>query len=253
MTQWQGHHPRRSKRHRQSGRHSSNVLPPRRGPNVIKHLLRRQVSRKSTCLTAPYFLILFWLQPPATHAVADLITSIDATAITSNPLLMTGFPTLLKSPKSPMLLVIPPLDFDAILSSITDGYIDPLTECFNARAFSDLRSEAPKRRLLYYFDLDDLKVINDRDGHAAGDEYIRDNAARLRATFRRYTDVIYRIGGDEFVVISDFPADLVGLESFSIGVALIQDDLEAAIVQADQLMYQNKRERKLCKQQRNAA
>ena len=150
------------------------------------------------------------------------------------------------------MLVIPTLDYDALLESLTGGYIDPLTECLNARAFSEMRSGSHARRLLYYFDLDDLKLINDRDGHKAGDEYIRDNAARLRQTFRRNTDLICRVGGDEFVVISDYPADLVGLDSFSIGVALIEDNFEAAIALADSLMYQNKRERKLCKLQ-NAA
>jgi GGDEF domain-containing protein len=145
-----------------------------------------------------------------------------------------------------MLLVIPTLDFDALLADLISGYIDPLTECLNARAFAEMRSQSHDQRLLYYFDLDDLKAINDRDGHQAGDDYIRDSAARLKDKFRRNTDIICRVGGDEFIVISDYPADLVGLGSFSFGVALIQDNFEAAIAQADTLMYQNKRAKK-CK------
>jgi diguanylate cyclase len=49
-------------------------------------------------------------------------------------------------------------------------------------------------------DLDDLKWVNDTHGHAAGDAAIGVISKSLRATFRA-TDVLARIGGDEFAVI----------------------------------------------------
>ena len=55
--------------------------------------------------------------------------------------------------------------------------------------------------LLLYIDIDGLKTTNDRGGHAAGDELLRDAANVLRSTFRD-TDTIVRMGGDEFVVLT---------------------------------------------------
>lgn len=138
-----------------------------------------------------------------------------------------------------MLLIPPQIDFQKLLEFLAEGYTDPLTGCLNTRAFRELQS--PKQKLLYYLDLDNLKSINDREGHDAGDKYISDNADKLKQTFKREDDLIFRIGGDEFIVISDYPAELTGLECFSIGVSLISQDLESAIKKADSLMYKNKR------------
>jgi diguanylate cyclase (GGDEF)-like protein len=84
---------------------------------------------------------------------------------------------------------------------------DPLTGVKNRRAFLRelkrvgafcLRYEAPAS--LLYFDLDDLKGVNDRFGHAAGDAALIAVAGRLSANVRD-SDVIGRIGGDEFAVL----------------------------------------------------
>jgi two-component system cell cycle response regulator len=52
--------------------------------------------------------------------------------------------------------------------------------------------------VLAFIDVDRLKQVNDRHGHAAGDELLRDVVAAMQTHLRSY-DPIVRIGGDEFV------------------------------------------------------
>ena len=54
--------------------------------------------------------------------------------------------------------------------------------------------------LLIFVDLDALKEINDRLGHAAGDQALVDTGTVLKSTFRE-RDIVARLGGDEFVVL----------------------------------------------------
>ncbi len=84
---------------------------------------------------------------------------------------------------------------------------DPLTTAKNRRAFiRELkriaafaqRYDAPAS--LVYIDLDDLKGINDRFGHAAGDAVLQAVADRLSSHVRE-SDVVGRMGGDEFAVL----------------------------------------------------
>ncbi|MDB5442879.1 MAG: hypothetical protein JWP73_1255, partial [Phenylobacterium sp.] len=84
---------------------------------------------------------------------------------------------------------------------------DALTPLLNRRAFLrevgrirtfSQRYGAPAS--LVYFDLDGFKSVNDRYGHAAGDAALRAVAERLLANVRE-SDLVGRMGGDEFAVI----------------------------------------------------
>lgn len=84
---------------------------------------------------------------------------------------------------------------------------DTLTPLFNRRYFEQAVSSSiahcqryQSRAALLFVDVDDLKVINDTFGHAAGDQALRTVAQVLLANVRS-TDVVARIGGDEFALI----------------------------------------------------
>jgi diguanylate cyclase (GGDEF)-like protein len=85
--------------------------------------------------------------------------------------------------------------------------LDELTGLYNRRGFVTLATQdvriarrAKQPLLLAFGDVDDLKRINDTLGHAQGDEALRDVGRVLRRTFRD-SDLIARIGGDEFAVL----------------------------------------------------
>jgi diguanylate cyclase (GGDEF)-like protein len=152
---------------------------------------------------------------------------------------------------------------------------DALTPLLNRRAL--LRELARIRTFaqrygspasLVYFDLDDLKGVNDRLGHAAGDAALKAVAERLQQHVRE-SDIVGRMGGDEFAVIlaqADRPTaeakaaalaraieaeplkfgDWSAPLHISWGVREITQDAEpeALVAAADQAMYARKRERK---------
>jgi diguanylate cyclase (GGDEF)-like protein len=85
---------------------------------------------------------------------------------------------------------------------------DDLTRLYNRRAFLALAAQQLKvaRRtssglLLFYADVDNLKIINDSYGHREGDLALVRTAEALEQTFRN-SDVIARLGGDEFAVLA---------------------------------------------------
>lgn len=86
--------------------------------------------------------------------------------------------------------------------------IDELTGLYNRRGFLTyanhllkLSDRTQRGLILIYADLDDMKVINDSLGHEAGDQALMIIADVLKDTFRR-SDVVGRMGGDEFAVLA---------------------------------------------------
>lgn len=85
--------------------------------------------------------------------------------------------------------------------------MDELTLLSNRRGFRTLAQHAlnvcdrlSRPATLLFFDLNDFKPINDRYGHAEGDNALKTFADVLRIAFRE-SDVIGRLGGDEFVAL----------------------------------------------------
>jgi diguanylate cyclase (GGDEF)-like protein len=85
------------------------------------------------------------------------------------------------------------------------AHLDALTGAFRREMGRlALRNEIERARradgkfVIAFIDVDGLKGVNDRDGHAAGDRVLRTLAASMRANLRPY-DPIVRFGGDEFV------------------------------------------------------
>ena len=99
------------------------------------------------------------------------------------------------------------------------AYLDTLTTLSNRRMFNDdfrrrveLAEQSRTRFTLLLMDLDGLKTVNDRHGHAAGDAVLIEVSTRLRS-LTRASDLIARVGGDEFaMLIADMsePAQIDG-------------------------------------------
>jgi diguanylate cyclase (GGDEF)-like protein/PAS domain S-box-containing protein len=147
---------------------------------------------------------------------------------------------------------------------------DTLTGLFN-RAYFDaelnrLRGSRLYPITIFFADMDGMKAINDNQGHAVGDDLLRQAAALLQSAFRA-EDIVARIGGDEFGVLlpdADTHAAQEALQRiykattiynrenisppvlFSIGFATAEkgEDLRETLRRADENMYHDKVQRK---------
>ncbi|MGB9992029.1 sensor domain-containing diguanylate cyclase [Massilia sp. SM-13] len=148
-----------------------------------------------------------------------------------------------------------------------DATRDSLTGLYNRRGWDMLlqREEERCRRYghsacMVSIDLDDLKFINDTQGHAAGDALLLRAGKALQAVTRA-SDVVARLGGDEFAMLMvecdyfDAQALLLRVQETlvahdvraSLGMAMRKAgyDLEEAFAMADAEMYRAKRSRKV--------
>ncbi len=85
-------------------------------------------------------------------------------------------------------------DHDALTGALNRNGIDEAIDRHLAHG------DATDALTLLYLDLDGFKQINDRHGHHHGDEVLQQAVQRIQAELRRNTDLVGRIGGDEFVV-----------------------------------------------------
>lgn len=146
--------------------------------------------------------------------------------------------------------------------------VDALTGVLNARAFYetvhreiDRTHRFARPMSVAYIDLDDFKEINDRFGHAVGDQVLRSFAQTLKQSMRSI-DTVARLGGDEFVVLmpeTDTEGAMGAIQRLtervssidglpvgeSIGIVTCDDPVPASIDEiirrADTLMYTAKR------------
>lgn len=163
-----------------------------------------------------------------------------------------------------------------VIALSEQSLIDDLTGLYNRRGFVTLATrrlaEARRRSeriLLTFIDLDGMKAINDTHGHQAGDAALREAAAVLRGSFRE-SDILGRIGGDEFAVVTADDGGANGQEidsrlqagierhnaeaerpyqlAMSVG-CVVDDPFDSSTAtelldRADRLMYERKRQRK---------
>ena len=143
---------------------------------------------------------------------------------------------------------------------------DYLTGVLNARFFHELAQMEINRSVRYkrpftvaFVDIDNFKTINDTFGHTTGDQVLRAIATNIRTHLRK-TDIVARVGGDEFVVLlpetnqETAPVVISNMQralleemqasgwqvTFSIGVLTLTDaqlSVDDMLGRADQLMY----------------
>jgi diguanylate cyclase (GGDEF)-like protein len=146
--------------------------------------------------------------------------------------------------------------------------VDALTGLLNRRGWDRyLHAEEERFRrfgdpaCVVVIDLDRLKVVNDTQGHEAGDNYIR-RAARALESAVRQGDVLARLGGDEFGVIAvgatpDQAREIVERAdeamrtsgtagSFGFAPYTVVSGFPGAFEAADRAMYEQKRRRRAC-------
>ena len=150
------------------------------------------------------------------------------------------------------------------------AYYDELTELHNRRYCSEYMDKLEESDLpttaVVCFDVNNLKIVNDTQGHAMGDLLITDSANVINKTFGEY-GIVGRMGGDEFIALltindSNILTDLLkefgnnirknnkSTPNFPVSIAVGAafgkdeqvDNIEKLFCIADQRMYENKKE-----------
>ncbi|VBB06651.1 nucleotide cyclase [Lucifera butyrica] len=157
--------------------------------------------------------------------------------------------------------------------------IDELTGVHNRRGFITfgrhhlkVANRSKRSLVLCYTDVDNMKQINDQFGHHVGDQVLIRAAETLKEIFRS-SDIVARIGGDEFVALAldtdtSFPQriaerlkekETIQSEryslSLSVGFAVYDPEkpctIEELLIRADRDMYEMKRKKEVLKKQKN--
>ncbi len=116
------------------------------------------------------------------------------------------------------------------------GKKDSSTKLLNKAQFKkDVRNIKRKDDVVVIIDIDKFKQINDTKGHAYGDSVIEDVSNTIRQGIRR-SDRAYRIGGDEFAIITNH-AQLIERLNFNVSVSI---GIGPTYEQADKNMYNKK-------------
>ena len=155
---------------------------------------------------------------------------------------------------------------NSVLHLVDSTRLDEMTGILSRRGFLDELSAARRRAIqrqtplgVVYLDLDGLKAINDRDGHAAGDALIRRFVSGASGHLRA-TDVFGRLGGDEFAIVleradplvidgvvgrivndPDIPHVSCGVRVFTVGQYPTPNEM---LARADRRMYEDKQRRR---------
>ncbi len=142
---------------------------------------------------------------------------------------------------------------------------DDLTGLYNRNAYNlhinkSGNDNKDNIRGIILFDVDNFKMINDTKGHLAGDVVLKNVAKILLDVFPEPQCKVFRIGGDEFSVLTESISEkeiinfliilekrlnLEGNTSLSKGYSIIEDNAEEAFKYADDMLYTDKLAKKL--------
>ncbi|HBT50852.1 MAG TPA: hypothetical protein DEA49_01870 [Petrotoga sp.] len=167
-------------------------------------------------------------------------------------------------------------DIDRVLKTIfslnemfVGSDLDILTQVYNRKAFEEYVSQHKSdssKKVVIFLDFDNFKQINDNFGHTVGDQALKLLTKRIQNSIKS-DDLIFRYGGDEFVIIineiSEIKSidkiiqriklavktpitinDILIISSISVGYCLVPEeasDIEKAIEIADKRMYLEKK------------
>jgi diguanylate cyclase (GGDEF)-like protein len=149
------------------------------------------------------------------HNRVSRVGTAYALVLTGGVVLLSDPGVLARDPLALTLLLVAIASVHTVSAVLRDSdvehrgnaILDPLTGLLNRAALMNRSAEIEHQSRLtgepvavILLDLDRFKVVNDTRGHAAGDTVLREVAYRLRKRLRAY-DLVYRLGGEEFVVL----------------------------------------------------
>ncbi|HEY1983901.1 MAG TPA: GGDEF domain-containing protein [Terracidiphilus sp.] len=236
---------------------------------VFAILIRRGIGGKIARILTPILLILPFLREMGRIRLIHnhLLPEHYTTAVLASSAAVLSFAFLMVLARH-----INGLEKEIHDLSLRDG----LTGLYNLRGFNFLAEQALRLAQrdwlpfsVLYLDMDNLKTINDQLGHGAGSAFLVEIAALLQTTFRE-TDVVGRVGGDEFAVAGQLNSEGMAMAvqrleeasesalpdarsefplSFSHGFVTTRyqshETLEDLLARADKAMYEHKKGRKL--------